>query len=48
MLVFGIHPQDLKSDAIAKFKTDVVQYFTEGDGKEANVTSMYYQEITKK
>ncbi|KAK9716917.1 hypothetical protein QE152_g24463 [Popillia japonica] len=48
MLVFGIHPQDLSSESIAQFKNDVVKYFTEENGKEANVTSMYYQELTKK
>ncbi|KAI4456678.1 trna (uracil-5-)-methyltransferase [Holotrichia oblita] len=48
MLVFGIHPQDLSPESIAKFKTDVVKYFTEENGKEAKVTSMYYQELTKK
>ncbi|KRT80105.1 methyltransferase, partial [Oryctes borbonicus] len=48
MLVFGMHPQNLSTEAIAKFKEDVVEYFVGGEGKEANVTSMYYQELTKK
>lgn len=48
MLIFGIHPKDLSTEIIAKFKNDVVEYFTVGEGKQANVTSMYYQEITKR
>nr|XP_022905076.1 tRNA (uracil-5-)-methyltransferase homolog A-like [Onthophagus taurus] len=48
MLVFGIHPQDLNAEKVAKFKEDVVEFFTTGLGGGCGVTSMYYQEITKR
>lgn len=48
MLVVGIHPQDLSTERLKIFKDSLIQYFTEGNGKEANVTSLYYQPIVKK
>lgn len=48
MLVVGIHPQDLTEDKLANFKRDLVEFFAAGAGKDANVTSLYYQAITKK
>lgn len=48
MLVVGIHPQDLSEEKLAGFKRHLVEFFEEGPGKEAGVTSLYYQTITKK
>jgi tRNA (uracil-5-)-methyltransferase len=48
MLVIGIHPQDLSDEKLKEFKESLVQYFTTGAGKQANVTSLYYQAIVKK
>uniref|UniRef100_A0A6P7GQ24 tRNA (uracil(54)-C(5))-methyltransferase n=1 Tax=Diabrotica virgifera virgifera TaxID=50390 RepID=A0A6P7GQ24_DIAVI len=48
MLVVGIHPQDLDEEKLNKFKQDLVEFFSKGDGKDANVTSLYYQKIVKK
>lgn len=48
MLVIGIHPQELTDEKLASFKRDLVQFFSEGPGRDAKVTSLYYQAITKK
>lgn len=48
MLVVGIHPQDLSNEKLKLFKDSLIQYFTEGNGKDANVTSLHYQPIVKK
>ncbi|XP_076265796.1 tRNA (uracil-5-)-methyltransferase homolog A [Rhynchophorus ferrugineus] len=48
MLIVGIHPQDLGEDQITEFKEQLVDYFANGEGKKAMVTSLYYQEIVKK
>lgn len=48
MLVVGIHPQDLSQEKLADFKRDLVNFFKDGAGKDAAVTSLYYQQITKK
>lgn len=48
MLIVGIHPQDLSDEHLAEFKQSLVQYFSEGQGKQANVTSLYYQKMVKK
>ncbi|KAF7278763.1 hypothetical protein GWI33_007996 [Rhynchophorus ferrugineus] len=48
MLIVGIHPQDLGQDQITEFKEQLVDYFANGEGKKAMVTSLYYQEIVKK
>lgn len=48
MLVIGIHPQDLSEEKLAHFKQELVEFFKEGTGKEAGVTSLYYQSIRKK
>ncbi|XP_063916014.1 tRNA (uracil-5-)-methyltransferase homolog A [Zophobas morio] len=48
MLVVGIHPQDLSPDKLAAFKASLVSFFTQGAGKDAKITSLYYQSITKK
>ncbi|XP_066257719.1 tRNA (uracil-5-)-methyltransferase homolog A [Euwallacea similis] len=48
MIVVGIHPQDLCTQEISDFKAELITFFSEGIGKQANVTSLYYQEIVKK
>lgn len=48
MLVVGMHPQDLSEDNLNEFKKSMIDYFSNGDGKSANVTSLYYQKMVKK
>ncbi|KAF5290360.1 hypothetical protein FQA39_LY14743 [Lamprigera yunnana] len=48
MLIVGIHPQTIAEDKISQLKKDLIDYFFEGPGKEAKVTSLYYQKIIKK
>lgn len=48
MLVIGIHPQDLSEEELSKFKQNLIDYFSDGNGKSANVTSLYYQKMVKK
>lgn len=48
MLIIGIHPQDLSEEQISKFKESLVEFFSAGNGKSANVTSLYYQKMVKK
>ena len=48
MRVVGTHPQDLSPDKLAAFKASLVSFFTQGAGKDAKITSLYYQSITKK
>lgn len=48
MLVAGVHPQQLSGEKLGEFKQKLVDFFTEGPGKVANVTSIYYQVIVKK
>lgn len=48
MIIIGIHPQNMSQEQLENFKLDVVKYFSEGEGKKAGVTSMYYQAVTKK
>ncbi|XP_057665970.1 tRNA (uracil-5-)-methyltransferase homolog A [Diorhabda carinulata] len=48
MLVVGIHPQNLTDEELDEFKKNLIDFFSVGDGKEANVTSLYYQKIVKK
>lgn len=48
MVVVGIHPQTLSAEQVETFKRELVQFFSQGAGKEAQVTSLYYEEIVKK
>lgn len=48
MLIIAIHPQDLTKEQLDQFKKELIDYFYEGAGKEANVTSLYYQHLTKR
>lgn len=48
MLVVGIHPQQLSEDEIGAFKQSLIDYFKSGEGKELNLTSLYYEEMRKR
>lgn len=47
MLVIGLHTADIL-DAVDSLLEDIVQYFTQGDGKELNVTSIFLEEMNKR
>lgn len=48
MLIVGIHPQKFTLEEKKKFQSDLIEFFTNGEGKELNVTSMYYEEIGRR
>lgn len=48
MLVVGINPQSLPEDEVQVFTSELVRFFTEGDGQSVGVTSLYWQEMKKK
>lgn len=41
MLVITVRQNDLPEEELTKLKTDLINFFTTGDGRECNVTSMY-------
>ena len=43
MLVIGVHPQDLSSTDLNKLKAELQDFFENGKGVEAKVTSLYFQ-----
>lgn len=48
MLIIGVNPQQLQEEVITKLKNDLIKFFSEGDGMEAKVTSLYYHAIVKR
>lgn len=48
MLVVGMHPQNLSEDDLNKFKKSLIDFFSNGEGKSAKITSLYYQKMVKK
>lgn len=48
MLVVGVNPQKLEEEKLITLKKDLVNFFSEGEGVEANITSLYYQSIIKR
>ncbi|XP_050294370.1 tRNA (uracil-5-)-methyltransferase homolog A [Anthonomus grandis grandis] len=48
MVVVGIHPQNLEPANIETLKEQLIEFFSIGPGKDAKVTSLYYEEIVKK
>lgn len=48
MLIIGVYPQELNDEGKEKFQKDFVEFFTEGEGKSLNATSLYYEEIEKR
>lgn len=48
MLIVGVSPKDLTDEQVATLKQDLIKFFFDGPGKEANVTSLYYQPLVKR
>ncbi|KAL0272185.1 UNVERIFIED_CONTAM: hypothetical protein PYX00_005262 [Menopon gallinae] len=48
MLIVGVHPQKLTDCELKKIMEDIKQFFSEGDGKSCEVTSLFVQLIEKK
>ncbi|CRL00292.1 CLUMA_CG013565, isoform A [Clunio marinus] len=48
MMIIGIHPQQMTDEEKDKFQKDFVSFFEVGNGKDLNVTSLYYEEIQKR
>ncbi|XP_049792714.1 tRNA (uracil-5-)-methyltransferase homolog A-like [Schistocerca nitens] len=48
MLVVGLHPQQLSADELNDVKTELKEFFMHGGGKDCNVTSLYFQLISKR
>lgn len=48
MMIVLINPQQLSQEQIHIFKDNLKDLFTSGKGKDLNLTSLYYQELTKK
>ncbi|KAJ8380208.1 hypothetical protein SKAU_G00009860 [Synaphobranchus kaupii] len=42
MIMVFFNPQKLEEEELAKLKSSLRQYFTEGEGKESGVTSLYF------
>lgn len=47
MLIIGIHTSEIQ-DELDDLLKDIIDYFTERDGKELNVTSIYLEEMNKR
>lgn len=47
MLIVGLHTSEIV-DQLDELTKDIVTYFTDGDGKQLNVTSIYIEEINKR
>ncbi|XP_034949648.1 tRNA (uracil-5-)-methyltransferase homolog A-like [Chelonus insularis] len=48
MLIIAVHPQDMTEDQLTELKSKIRNFFEEGEGKEANVTSLYFKIMKKK
>ncbi|CAB0010621.1 unnamed protein product [Nesidiocoris tenuis] len=48
MLIVGFHPQNLTDEEIKKVKEDVKTFFTEGDGNQLTVDSLYFEIMKRK
>jgi len=48
MLVAGIHPQSLSEEELHKVKEQLKSFFAQGDGKNCNVASLYFQHIMRR
>lgn len=48
MLIVGVHPQQMNEEELEKLKSSLREFFTSGDGKSINITSLYFQIIRKK
>lgn len=47
MMIIGVHPQKMEREDKEQLQKEFVEYFTEGDGKVLEPTSIYYEEIQK-
>lgn len=47
MLIVGIHSSEIV-DQMTELTNDIITFFTEGEGKELNVTSIYIEEMNKR
>lgn len=45
MLIVGVHPQKLTTDELDQLQKDIVEFFTEKEGKELEVKSLYYEDF---
>ncbi|XP_033220728.1 tRNA (uracil-5-)-methyltransferase homolog A [Belonocnema kinseyi] len=43
MFIIGVHPQDLSPDDLTKLKTELRDFFENGKGAQAKVTSLFFQ-----
>lgn len=48
MLVVGMHPQSLSEEELHTVKEQLKSFFTQGEGKNCNVASLYFQHIMRR
>lgn len=48
MLIIGVRPQGLEPQQLEDLKDSIKNFFETGKGKEANVTSLYFQATDKR
>ncbi|XP_046593625.1 tRNA (uracil-5-)-methyltransferase homolog A [Neodiprion lecontei] len=48
MLIVTIHPQDLNQGQLIQLKAEIREFFNSDEGAKANVTSLYFQTITRR
>lgn len=48
MLIACINPQNLTENQLDNFKKELKEYFATGEGKGANITSLYCQYLIKR
>lgn len=48
MISVGMNPQKLIDTELSKVKQDIVRFFTEEEGKDFNVKSLYFQKLKKR
>lgn len=48
MLIIGIQTKEIDEDTVNKLKKDLIEWFTNGDGSEARVTSLFIKVIQKR
>ena len=48
MVVVGMHPQSLSEEELHKVKEQLKSFFAQGEGKNCNVASLYFQHIMRR
>ncbi|XP_044728957.1 tRNA (uracil-5-)-methyltransferase homolog A [Chrysoperla carnea] len=48
MLIIGIQTKEIDEDTVNKLKKDLIEWFTNGDGSEAKLTSLFIKVIQKR